>query len=421
MKRERVIVAMSGGVDSAVAAALLVRHGYEVIGVTMRLWTIASPDAPLHQRGCCSVDDSEDARQVCQVLNIPHYVLNLEDDFRRHVVEYFCREYESGRTPNPCLACNDQIKFRIMLSKALALEADYLATGHYVRSIRNEEGHELRQAADAGKDQSYVLYMLKQRELSRLLFPIGEYTKAEVRRMAAEFGLPVADKPDSADICFIPGGDYRAFISEYVTAEPGDIVDSSGRALGRHNGIAGYTVGQRRGLGIAGDRPMYVLQVRAGDNTVVVGSEEELMVDVIQAQSLSFVAGEAPIGPVRVEVKARYRSGTAPAVLTVTGDEGVIALERPLRAVTPGQAVVFYHGDMVLGGGIIAYARRSERELPPARIAVTRPAAADSSVASLLRMTDPSPSRARLRTASAVDHTLVLPGPPSPSFRSANR
>ncbi|MFQ5879509.1 MAG: tRNA 2-thiouridine(34) synthase MnmA [Dehalococcoidia bacterium] len=358
MERKRVIVAMSGGVDSATAAALLVRQGYEVIGITMRLWTLEDYEAPMHQRRCCSVEDTDDAHAVCQVLGIPHYALNLEREFREYVVDYFCQEHQRGRTPNPCLACNEHIKFRPLLAKALALEADYLATGHYVRVVRGQQGYELRRARDASKDQSYVLYMLGQAELSRLLFPVGDYTKGEIRRIAAAMGLPVADKPDSADICFIPDGDYRAFVAQYAAAEPGEMVDSSGRLLGQHDGISGYTIGQRRGLGIAAGEPLYVVDICSETNTVVVGPEEELLVDLLWAEEVSFVAGAAPVGPLRVEAKSRYRSGVVPAVLTVTGDRAELRPDAPVRAVSPGQAVVFYQGDKVLGGGIIAAAGR---------------------------------------------------------------
>jgi tRNA-specific 2-thiouridylase len=252
---------MSGGVDSSVAAALLLREGHDVVGVTMRLWTLEDTEAPLHHRRCCSVDDSDDARAVCDTLGIPHYVLNFEREFAATVVDYFCREYQRGRTPNPCLACNEHVKFRPLLAKALALEADYLATGHYSRIERNGHGYELWRARDEGKDQSYVLYVLGQGELSRLLFPLGDYTKAEVRHIAAELRLPVADKPDSAEICFIPRGDYRQFL-ETFPQRPGDIVDGGGRVVGRHQGIGGY---RGPAAGAAGPRrPGAAVRPRAG-------------------------------------------------------------------------------------------------------------------------------------------------------------
>jgi len=355
MAKKRVIVAMSGGVDSSVAAALLLRQGYDVIGATMRLWTLEDTEAPPPHRRCCSVDDSEDARAVCDTLGIPHYVLNFEREFAATVVDYFCREYQRGRTPNPCLACNEHVKFRPLLAKALALEADYLATGHYSRIERNGHGYELWRAKDETKDQSYVLYVLGQEELSRLLFPLGGYTKAEVRRIAAELGLQVADKPDSAEICFIPRGGYRQFLEARFPQRPGDIVDGGGRVLGRHQSIGGYTVGQRRGLPARGGRePLYVLGLNSVDNTVTVGRDDELLSDVLWAEDVSFVSGEAPSGPLETEAKIRYRSEPAPAVLTVAEGRAEVRFRRPQRAITPGQAVVFYQGPRVLGGGIIA-------------------------------------------------------------------
>ena len=360
MDRKRVIVAMSGGVDSSVAAALLLREGYDVIGITMRLWTLEDPEAPLHRRRCCSVDDSEDARAVCDTLGIPHYVLNFEQEFAATVVDYFCREYLRGRTPNPCLACNEHVKFRPLLAKALALEADYLATGHYSRIERKGRGYELWRARDESKDQSYVLYVLGQEELSRLLFPLGDYTKAEVRRIAADLRLPVADKPDSAEICFIPRGDYRQFLAQRSPQRPGDIVDGGGRVLGRHQGIGGYTVGQRRGLpSRGGHEPLYVLGLNPIDNAVTVGRDDELLSNLLWAEDVSFVSGEAPVGPLTVEAKIRYGGEPAPAVVTLADGKAEVHFQRPQRAITPGQAVVFYQGPRVLGGGIIAASRRN--------------------------------------------------------------
>jgi tRNA-specific 2-thiouridylase len=359
MGRKRVIVAMSGGVDSSVAAALLLRRGYEVVGVTMRLWTLDDAEAPLYRRRCCSVDDSEDARAVCDALGIPHYVLNFEREFAETVVDYFCREYQRGRTPNPCLACNQHVKFRPLLAKALALEADYLATGHYSRIERNGHGYELWRAKDEGKDQSYVLYVLRQEELSRLLFPLGDYTKAEVRRTAAELRLPVAGKPDSAEICFIPRGNYRQFLGQRFPQRPGDIVDGNGRMVGQHQGIGGYTVGQRRGLPArGGQEPLYVLGLDPASNTVTVGGNHELLSDRLWAEDVSFVSGETPTGPLAVEAKIRYRSQPAPAVLTVADGQAEVRFQRPQRAITPGQAVVFYQRQRVLGGGIISASGR---------------------------------------------------------------
>jgi len=363
---KRVVVAMSGGVDSSVAAALLVGQGYDVVGVTMRLWSQEDPGAPRHHRRCCSVEDTDDARAACDVLGIRHYVLNFERPFAEHVVDRFVREYARGRTPNPCLACNQRVKFRPLLEHALALGRDYLATGHYVRVRANDRGFELWRAVDPDKDQSYVLYTLGQRELARTLFPVGEYPKQEVRAVARRLRLPNADKPDSADICFIPSGDYRRFVAERLPERPGDIVDSGGRRLGRHGGIANYTVGQRRGLPPTGrgGEPLFVLRLDAEADTVVVGPGEALLAEGLIAEEPAFVAGEPPAGPVEVEARIRYRSPLCPALLTVEGERALVRFERPQRAVTPGQAVVFYQGERVLGGATIAEAIAADVPAP---------------------------------------------------------
>jgi len=263
-------------------------------------------------------------------------------------------EYARGRTPNPCLACNDRVKFRPLLEHALALGAGYLATGHYVRLRKNGHGFEMRRAADPAKDQSYVLYTLGQRELSRTLFPLGEHVKHEVRAIARRHGLPNADKPDSADICFIPGGDYRSFVAERVKSRAGAIVDTAGNRVGRHAGIVNYTVGQRRGLPArGGGEPLFVIGVDAAADEVVVGPREELMAPGLIAEELSFVSGETPEGPFRAAARIRYRSEPAPATVTVRGGTAEVRFEAPQRAVTPGQAVVFYDGELLLGGGTI--------------------------------------------------------------------
>ncbi|MER3420604.1 MAG: tRNA 2-thiouridine(34) synthase MnmA, partial [Chloroflexota bacterium] len=286
--RRRVIVGMSGGVDSSVAAALLVKQGYEVIGITMRLWTVPDRDALPGKQRCCSVEDVDDAVAVAQALDIPHYVLNFERPFREHVVEYFVAEYARGRTPNPCLACNEHIKYRALLDRALALDAEFLATGHYARVVHGPDRHRLLRAVDTRKDQSYVLYSLSQAELARLLFPLGELTKEEVRRIAARLRLPVADKPDSEEICFVPGNDYRAFLAERLPPRLGAIVDiTTGAAVGTHSGISGYTVGQRRGLGAFG-APRYVIGLEPERNLVLIGPEEALYTHALRAERLRF-------------------------------------------------------------------------------------------------------------------------------------
>ncbi len=357
-KRPRVVVAMSGGVDSAVAAGLLARRGYDVIGITMRLWTREDPAALRSQRRCCSVEDTDDARAAADALGIPHYVLNMEREFGARVVDYFVDEYARGRTPNPCLACNQHVKFDALLARAEALGADYLATGHYARIERSDGRYRLLRAVDAEKDQSYVLYTLGQRELARTLFPVGDYTKAEVRALARELGLPVAAKPESADICFIPDGDYRAFLSSRLALTPGPIVDETGAVVGQHQGVAAYTIGQRKGLGVALGAPRYVTEIDPARNVVVVGPEEDLLATRALVEDVHWVSGEAPSAPVRLDVKIRYRTEPAAALVVPCEGGAEVRFERPQRAVTPGQAAVFYDGDEVIGGGIIARALR---------------------------------------------------------------
>ena len=355
MSRGRVIVAMSGGVDSSVAALLLKEQGYEVIGVTMRLWTVERGDLPALSRRCCSVEDVDDARRVCQLIGVPHYVQNFEREFQRHVVDYFVREYDRGRTPHPCLACNDKIKFDFLLRRAMFLDADYIATGHYARIRRNGKGLGLLKGIDGNKDQSYVLFTLTQGELARLLLPVGEYQKDQIRELAAGAGLPVANKPDSQEICFIPDGDYRKFVGERAAPRPGEIVDSSGVVVGRHPGIHVFTVGQRRGLRLNGNtgKPMYVVRIDPESNRVVLGPEEALFQTTLWASRITFVSGEVASGPIDVTAKIRYRAVESPATVIPHGDTAEIRFRQPQRAVTPGQAVTFYQGEELVGGGII--------------------------------------------------------------------
>ena len=354
MTDEKVVVAMSGGVDSSVAALLLKQEGYEVVGVTMKLYSLDQGDIPEHYRGCCTIDDVEDARLVCNRLGVPHYVFNVQREFQAFVIDYFCSEYQQGRTPHPCIACNDKIKFNFLLHRARVLDASFVATGHYAR-IQSTGGRlRLLRGVDPDKDQSYVLYGMGQRELSQTLLPVGWYGKDEIRRMASEAGFLNAQKPDSQDICFIPSGDYRTFLREHLTPRPGNVVDAEGNVLGEHQGVEFFTVGQRRGLGIAGQRPLYVTGIDPATANVIVGLEEELYSDTLWAGEVSYVSGLEPDDTVEVTVKIRYKSPETEATLQPHGSCALISFQNPQRAITPGQAVVFYRGDEVLGGGRIS-------------------------------------------------------------------
>ena len=346
---------MSGGVDSSVAALILKRKGYDVIGVTMRLWTVDRHDLPQAKRRCCSVEDVDYARRACQIIGVPHYYLNLEREFQEHVVDYFCREYSRGRTPHPCIACNDRIKFNHLMRRAAVMDADYLATGHYARISPNGSGLRLLKSVDGKKDQSYALFTLGQCELDRLLLPVGEHSKDGIRRMAAEAGLPTARTPESQEICFIPDGDYRSFLSKRREPKPGQIVDTGGTILGEHPGIHLFTVGQRKGHGLDGNTgsPRYVVSIDARTNRVVLGPEENLYRRTVWASGVSFVTGNPPVRPMKVTAKIRYNSPESPATLVHHGSHAEVRFHEPQRAVTPGQAVVFYDGEEVVGGGTI--------------------------------------------------------------------
>ncbi|MBQ9411636.1 MAG: tRNA 2-thiouridine(34) synthase MnmA [Oscillospiraceae bacterium] len=350
----KALIAMSGGVDSSVAALLTQRAGYACVGCTMRL--LPETEDAAGERVCCTRDDAEDARAVCIRLGFPHYAFNDTEQFRRQVIEPFATDYLSGRTPNPCIRCNRYLKFDRLMRRAQELGCDKTVTGHYARIVAGEDGLLLKKALDPAKDQSYVLYMLGQEQLSRLLFPLGELTKDQVRRIAAEAGLATAAKRDSQDICFVPGGDYAAVIEAYTgkSCPPGDYVDREGRVLGRHRGIIRYTLGQHRGLGLGWHEPLYVLEIRPERNQVVLGPQEALFTADVLAEDFHWVSGRAPQGPFRCAAKLRYRQREQEAEAEVLPDGHVrLRFDSPQRAVTPGQAAVLYDGDTVLGGGTI--------------------------------------------------------------------
>ncbi|MDP6667189.1 MAG: tRNA 2-thiouridine(34) synthase MnmA [Dehalococcoidia bacterium] len=356
-RKKRAVVAMSGGVDSSVAAALLAREGYDVVGVTMRLFNAPNENVARLNKSCCSLEDVDDARSVCRKIGAKHYFLNFEEEFQKHVVDYFVGEYERGRTPHPCLACNDLMKFEFLIRRAKLMDADVVVTGHYARIRQTDGVYELLAGVDPLKDQSYVLYTLTQEQLAKLALPIGDYSKDEIRDVARELGLAIADKPDSQDICFIPDGDYNRFIEPRLERRVlGNIVDPDGNVLGSHDGIHGFTIGQRRRIPVVNntERPLYVTDIDAETGRITVGPAEGLMKTRLYAAGVNWVSGSAPEGPIRVEARIRYNGRNAAArVRELTGDGVEIEFDEPVRAITPGQAVVFYDGDVVLGGGLI--------------------------------------------------------------------
>ncbi|HEY7416927.1 MAG TPA: tRNA 2-thiouridine(34) synthase MnmA [Ktedonobacteraceae bacterium] len=383
----RIVVAMSGGVDSSVAAALLKEQGHEVIGIMLRLWSepgMIEDDGVerVVQNKCCSLEAVDDARRVARKLDIPFYLVNVEQEFKEHIVDTFYEDYVAGRTPNPCLRCNRHIRFTVLLNRALALDAEYLATGHYVR-VDNDPvtgKRRLRRAIDASKDQSYVLHVLNQHQLAHACFPLGEFTKTQVRAMAAERGLSVASKAESQELCFVAQNDYRGFIERYAASgqteqaqatvaagvagnpisipKPGPIYDGQGRTLGRHRGLAYYTVGQRKGLGVTSREPLHVLKLDAERNALVVGPAAALDQKEFVVGNMHYVSGETPRQPFEARVRIRYKAPEQPALVTPLENNRVqVSLVNPQRAITPGQAAVFYggeNGDEVLCGGIIA-------------------------------------------------------------------
>jgi len=367
-KKGRAVVAMSGGVDSSVAAALLAREGYDVVGVTMRLFNAPNDKVARLNKSCCSVEDVEDARSVCRKIGARHYFLNFEEEFQKHVVDYFVGEYERGRTPHPCLACNDRLKFEFLVRRAELMDADVVATGHYAR-IRQVEGkYRLLAGIDELKDQSYVLYTLSQEQLAKLSFPIGDYSKDEIRAIARDLDLSIADKPDSQDICFIPDGDYTRFIEPRLKQKlPGEIVDADGTVVGKHDGIHGFTIGQRKRLPVVNNttRPLYVTDINAESGRITVGPAEKLMKTRLYASSVNWLSGTPPVGSIRVGARIRYNGGNSPARVRALPNSGAeIEFDDPVRAITPGQAVVFYDGETVIGGGLIEYSL-PERAVDP--------------------------------------------------------
>jgi tRNA-specific 2-thiouridylase len=360
--KERVVVGMSGGVDSAVTAALLLEQGFEVIGVTMLIWNPPGLDRA-EQGGCCGLGAAEDARRVAARLGIRHYVLDFQDVFYDTVIRNYVDEYRVGRTPNPCIRCNEFVKFGALLRRAEQLGADRVATGHYARIRWDEETRRwlLLRGADAHKDQSYALYRLKQEQLARTLFPLGEMGKARTRALAADLDLPVAGKPDSQEVCFVPDNDYPAFLAQLVpeSRQEGVVVDPEGHVLGRHQGVAGFTIGQRRGLGLSARLPMYVTSIDPAANrlTVAPADHPSLYAREVMASDANLITIRQPGGSCSVTAKIRYNMPDRPAVLVVEDEDRLrVTFDEPQRAVTPGQAIVCYDGDMVVGGGVIDHA-----------------------------------------------------------------
>ena len=355
--KKKVLVAMSGGVDSSAAAMLLQQQGYDVTGVTLRMFS--NEDLGLEQdSACCSLSDVEDAKLVAHKLGIPHYVFNFSPCFRRCVIDRFISEYEAGRTPNPCVDCNKHIKFGELLDRAQLMDCEYLATGHYARIIfdANRNRWLLARGDDHAKDQSYMLFNLTQQQLAHILLPLADITKPEIRRMSENRGLVTAHKPDSQDICFVPDGDYASFIEEYTgqTSVPGDFVNKEGKVLGTHKGHIHYTIGQRRGLGISAPESLYVCAKSLKNNQVILGGKDDLMSSSCLVGDINLIPWDRLDGPVQCKVKTRYRQPEQPATIEQIGEDRIrVTFQEPQRAVTPGQAAVFYDGDTVLGGGTI--------------------------------------------------------------------
>lgn len=356
LDQNRVVVAMSGGVDSSLAAAILKEKGYEVIGITMKIWP--SEETPVdNETGCCSLSAVEDARRVAYKLDIPFYVVNFEDLFKRTVIQNFKEEYSQARTPNPCVVCNKVIKFNAFLNKAQELGAYYIATGHYAKITQNEAGrYLLKRSADPNKDQTYMLYNLTQEQLEHTMFPLAEHTKSQTRELARDYDLRVHDKPESQEICFIPDDNYRRFLKENYPqiVEPGPILDLEGNKLGEHKGLPFYTIGQRRGLGLENNKKLYVVEMDPKRNALIVGDNEDVFEEELIVEEINWISIEKLTEPKKVEVKIRYNSPAAEATLYPMGENKTrVVFDKSQRAITPGQSAVFYNKDIVVGGGVI--------------------------------------------------------------------
>ena len=358
MSKGKVVVGMSGGVDSSVAAWLLKEQGYDVIGVTMQIWQDEENEVQEENGGCCGLSAVDDARRVASSIGIPYYVMNFKQEFQKNVIDYFTKEYLNGRTPNPCIACNRYVKWEALLQRSLSIGADYIATGHYARIDKLSNGrYAIRRSATLAKDQTYALYNLTQEQLAHTLMPVGNYSKDQIREMAEKIGLQVANKPDSQDICFVPDGDYATYIEENTAAgsiRPGNFVTSDGTIVGQHKGIIHYTVGQRKGLGLSLGHPAFVLEIRPETNEVVVGTNEESMSRYVRANHVNFMSVADIDGKKRAWGKIRYNHKGAWCTVERTGEDEILCtFDEPVRAITPGQALVLYDGDYVLGGGTI--------------------------------------------------------------------